>query len=108
MKLLEYQGKELFGEYDIAIPKSYVAKNQSELSQIADKLKFPIVLKSQLTVGGRGKAGAILKCTEREELEPMFIKLMNKEVKGERPKGILIEEAVEINKELYLSLFLNR
>jgi len=108
MKLLEYQGKELFTEYDIAIPKSYLAKNQSELSQIADKLRFPVVLKSQLTVGGRGKAGAILKCTKKEELEPEFIKLINKEVKGERPKAILIEEAVDIDKELYLSLFLNR
>ena len=61
MKLLEYQGKELFTEYDIAVPKSYLVRNQPELSQIEDKLQFPVVLKSQLTVGGRGKAGAILK-----------------------------------------------
>jgi len=108
MKLLEYQGKELFAEYDIAIPKSYLAKNHSELSQVADKLKFPVVLKSQLTVGGRGKAGAILKCMKKEELEPKFTELLNKEVKGEYPSVILIEEAVDIDKELYLSLFLNR
>jgi succinyl-CoA synthetase beta subunit len=108
MKLLEYQGKELFAEYDIAIPKSYLAKNQFELSQIADKLKFPVVLKSQLTVGGRGKAGAILKCTKKQELESKFTELLNKDVKGERPKVILIEEAVDIDEELYLSLFLNR
>jgi succinyl-CoA synthetase beta subunit len=108
MKLLEYQGKELFAEYDIAIPKSYLAKNHSELSQVADKLKFPVVLKSQLTVGGRGKAGAILKCMKKEELEPKFTELLNKEVKGEYPSVILIEEAIDIDKELYLSLFLNR
>jgi succinyl-CoA synthetase beta subunit len=108
MKLLEYQGKELFTEYDIAIPKSYLAKNQSELNQIADKLEFPVVLKSQLTVGGRGKAGAILKCMSKEDLVPKFAELLNKEVKGEHPKIILIEEAVDIDKELYLSLFLNR
>jgi Succinyl-CoA synthetase, beta subunit len=108
MKLLEYQGKELFTEYDIAIPKSYLAKNHSELSQVADNLKFPVVLKSQLTVGGRGKAGAILKCMKKEELEPRFTELLNKEVKGEYPSVILIEEAVDIDKELYLSLFLNR
>jgi succinyl-CoA synthetase beta subunit len=108
MKLLEYQGKELFTEYDIAIPKSYLAKNHSELSQVADNLKFPVVLKSQLTVGGRGKAGAILKCMKKEELEPKFTELLNKEVKGEYPSVILIEEAVDIDKELYLSLFLNR
>ena len=108
MKLLEYQGKELFTEYDIAIPKSYLAKNQSELNQIVNKLEFPVVLKSQLTVGGRGKAGAILKCMRKEDLVPKFAELLNKEVKGELPKIILIEEAVDIDKELYLSLFLNR
>ena len=108
MKLLEYQGKELFAEYDIAIPKSYLAKNHSELSQVADKLKFPVVLKSQLTVGGRGKASAILNCMKKEKLEPKFTELLNKEVKGEYPSVILIEEAVDIDKELYLSLFLNR
>ena len=52
MKLLEYQGKELFTEYDIAVPKSYLARNQSELNQIKDKLEYPVVLKSQLTTGG--------------------------------------------------------
>ena len=108
MKLLEYQGKELFTEYGIVIPKSYLAKNQSELNQIAAKLEFPVVLKSQLTVGGRGKAGAILKCMRKEDLVPKFAELLNKEVKGELPKIILIEEAVDIDKELYLSLFLNR
>ncbi|MGI0033858.1 MAG: ATP-grasp domain-containing protein, partial [Nitrososphaeraceae archaeon] len=108
MKLLEYQGKELFTEYDIAIPKSYLAKNQSELNQIVNKLEFPVVLKSQLTVGGRGKAGAILKCMRKEDLVPKFVELLNKEVKGELPKIILIEEAVDIDEELYLSLFLNR
>lgn len=108
MKLLEYQGKELFTEYDIAVPKSYLVENQPELSQIEDKLQFPVVLKSQLTVGGRGKAGAILKCMKMEELAPKFTELMNKEVKGELPKVILIEEAVDIDKELYFSLFLNR
>ena len=108
MKLLEYQGKELFTEYDIAVPKSYLVENQPELSQIEDKLQFPVVLKSQLTVGGRGKAGAILKCMKMEELAPKFTELMNKEVKGELPKVILIEEAVDIHKELYFSLFLNR
>jgi succinyl-CoA synthetase beta subunit len=90
MKLLEYQGKELFAEYDIAVPKSYLARNQSELSHITDKLQFPVVLKSQLTVGGRGKAGAILKCTKMEELVPKFTELMKKEVKGELPEVILI------------------
>ncbi len=67
-----------------------------------------MVLKSQLTVGGRGKAGAILKCKNASELLPKFDDLINKEVKGELPRGILVEEVVDIKNELYLSFFLNR
>ena len=69
---------------------------------------YPFVLKSQLTVGGRGKAGAIQKCKEPSEFESKFNDLLNKEVKGELPRGILLEKMVDISKELYLSIFLNR
>ena len=65
-------------------------------------------MKSQLTVGGRGKAGAIQKCREPSELGPKFNDILNKEVKGELPRGILLEKMVDISKELYLSIFLNR
>lgn len=108
MRLLEYQGKELFDQYGIRIPKSYLAKTLAEAREGAKKIGFPLVLKSQLTVGGRGKAGAILKCKTPEELEPKFTELVYKEVKGELPRGILLEEMAPIKQELYLSLFLNR
>ncbi|HET8794100.1 MAG TPA: succinate--CoA ligase subunit beta, partial [Nitrososphaeraceae archaeon] len=68
----------------------------------------PFVLKSQLTVGGRGKAGAILKCKTENELVEKFNELINKEVKGEKPRSILLEEMANIKKEFYLSIFLNR
>jgi succinyl-CoA synthetase beta subunit len=108
MRLLEYQGKELFDQYGIRIPRSYLANNMGEAREGAKKLGYPFVLKSQLTVGGRGKAGAILKCRTEAELEPKFTELLHKEVKGELPRGILLEEMADIKKELYLSLFLNR
>ena len=108
MRLLEYQGKELFDQYGIRIPRSHLANTLDEAKEGAKKLGYPIVLKSQLTVGGRGKAGAILKCKSEEELAPKFNELVHKEVKGELPRGILLEEMADIRKELYLSLFLNR
>jgi succinyl-CoA synthetase beta subunit len=108
MKLLEYQGKELFKYYGINVPTSYLAKNIEEAKQGAQKIGFPFVLKSQLTVGGRGKAGAILKCNNEKELVTKFDELINKEVKGEKPKTILLEEMADIKREFYLSLFLNR
>ncbi|HJS64468.1 MAG TPA: ATP-grasp domain-containing protein [Nitrososphaeraceae archaeon] len=108
MKLLEYQGKEIFSSYSIKIPKSRLARNVYEAIEAAKDIGFPLVLKSQLTVGGRGKAGAILKCKTEEEIKQKFQELMKKEVKGELPKSILLEEMADIRKEFYLSFFLNR
>ena len=85
-----------------------LVNSRDEAIQAATKLGYPVVLKSQLTVGGRGKAGAILKCKNASELLPKFDDLINKEVKGELPRGILVEEVVDIKNELYLSFFLNR
>ncbi|HEX6646679.1 MAG TPA: ATP-grasp domain-containing protein [Nitrososphaeraceae archaeon] len=108
MKLLEYQGKELFNSYGIKVPISFLAKNLEQAKKGSKRIGFPLVLKSQLTVGGRGKAGAILICKNEKELEEKFHELLNKEVKGEKPKTILLEEMANIKREFYLSFFLNR
>jgi succinyl-CoA synthetase beta subunit len=108
MRLLEYQGKELFNQFGITTPMSFLASNINDAKKGAQYLGYPFVLKSQLTVGGRGKAGAIQKCKEPSEFESKFNELLNKEVKGELPRGILLEKMVDISKELYLSIFLNR
>src|SRR5919202_395019 len=108
MMLLQYQGKELFNEYGIRIPRAYLVGNIEQAKQAAEKLGYPCILKSQLSVGGRGKAGAILKCNTKPELGPIYNEVMNKEVKGELPTHVLIEEIVAMRGELYLSLFLNR
>jgi len=108
MRLLEFQGKELFYKYGISVPEGCLVNSRDEAMQASAKLGYPLVLKSQLTVGGRGKAGAILKCTNDSELLPKFDVLINKEVKGELPRGILVEKVVAIKSELYLSFFLNR
>jgi succinyl-CoA synthetase beta subunit len=108
MRLLEYQGKELFDEFGIRVPRSHLAHTIQDAREGGKKLGYPLVIKSQLTVGGRGKAGAILKCKGEAELESNFNELLHKEVKGELPRGILVEEMADIKRELYLSLFLNR
>lgn len=108
MRLLEYQGKELFRQYDIPTPKSTLATSLAEARELSSKLEFPVVLKSQVASGGRGKAGAIVKCKTPGEVITNFERLMNKEVKGELPRSILFEQTVNVRKELYISLFLNR
>jgi succinyl-CoA synthetase beta subunit len=108
MRLLEYQGKELFRQYDIPTPKSTLATSLDEARELSSKLEFPVVLKPQVASGGRGKAGAIVKCKTPGEVITNFERLMNKEVKGELPRSILFEQTVNVRKELYISLFLNR
>ena len=108
MRLIEYQGKELFDQYGIRIPKGYLANTIDEAQQAAIDIGYPFMLKSQLTVGGRGKAGAILRCNSEKELKSKFYELFDKDVKGEKSRGVLLEEMVDMTKELYLSLFLNR
>jgi succinyl-CoA synthetase beta subunit len=109
MRLLEYQGKELFREFGIPTPKSRLTSTVDEARALLRKeLKFPIVLKSQVPVGGRGKAGAIVKCRNLGEVENKFNDLIYKKIDGETPRGILLEEVIDTSKELYVSLFLNR
>jgi succinyl-CoA synthetase beta subunit len=108
MRLLEYQGKELFLQYQIPIPKSYLANSLREAKELSSKFEFPLILKSQVAAGGRGKAGAIVKCRTQVDVVAKFPELMNKEIKGELPRSILLEQGVHIEQELYISIFLNR
>lgn len=108
MRLLEYQAKSLFNQYGIPVPKSYVANNFDEVKQSAEKLGFPLVLKAQLQVGGRGKAGVIKICKKPEELKPLYDDLTSKTVQGEKVKTLLLEQFAEHTNELYLSIYLNR
>ncbi|MEM2760460.1 MAG: ATP-grasp domain-containing protein [Nitrososphaerales archaeon] len=108
MRLLEYQAKSLFKEYSIPVPQNYVANTFDEVKKAAIYLGFPLVLKAQLQVGGRGKAGVIKACKSPEELKPLYDELTSKVVQGERVKTLLVEQFAEHTNELYLSIYLNR
>ncbi len=100
MRLLEYQAKELFTEYGIKVPKGFTSKNIEQGRKDAKELGFPFVIKSQVPVGGRGKAGAIQKCHNQDEFELKYPQILEMSVKGEKTRAILLEKMAEINKEL--------
>src|SRR5574340_868390 len=108
MRLLEYQAKEWFAGYTITTPQGLTSKDIEQGKKDAARLGFPFVIKAQMAVGGRGKAGAIQKCHNSDEFELKYPDIMQKVVKGEKTKAILLEKMADIKKELYLSLFLNR
>ncbi|MBW3022364.1 succinate--CoA ligase subunit beta, partial [Candidatus Woesearchaeota archaeon] len=101
MKLKEYQGKELFRRYGIKTPEGYV------VSSVDDVKEQPGVVKVQVLVGGRGKAGGI-KVANADNIKDICQELLNMEIKGLKVKELLIEEKINIEKELYLSITVNR
>ena len=101
MKLFEYQAKEVFAKYGLEIPPSRPALNAEEAKTAAAALQCPVVLKSQVLKGGRGKAGLIQLVNSPEEAAEKAQQLFDS------PHGVrrlLIEKAVDIESEIYLSL----
>ena len=108
MRLLEFQAKELFREFGIKIPPSKASKDIEQGRKDAKELGYPFVIKIQVPVGGRGKAGGIQKCNSDDEFELKYPQVLEMTIKGEKARAILLEKMADIKKELYLSLFLNR
>jgi len=108
MRLLEFQAKELFKEYGIPTPSSKASKDVEQGRSDAEELGFPFVIKIQVPVGGRGKAGGIQKCHNMDEFDIKYPQVLDMEIRGERARAVLLEKMADIKKELYLSLFLNR
>lgn len=107
MKLKEYIGKELFRKYGINVPNGVLIKSIDELKR-ADEIKSrTLVVKAQVLAGGRGKAGGI-KLAERTELNRVVSEMLGSRIKGEKVNEVLVEEKLEIEKELYLSFVINR
>ena len=104
MKLYEYQGKELFDKYGILVPNGKLVKNKKDISD----LNFPCVLKAQVPIGGRGKAGGIKSANDVKEAEEKLSQILGMDIKGFKVTKILAEEKVDIKKELYLSIALDR
>jgi len=104
MKLHEYQSKLIFSKCQIPVPKGRVATTSSEAKQIAEELGGRVVIKSQVLVGGRGKAGGIRLAKSAEESEDLAAHILSMEIKGLPVRKILVEEAVNIESEIYLSI----
>ena len=107
MDLFEYQGKSLYQNYDISHPKSSLVKDLRELEEVSG-LSYPLVVKAQVQVGGRGKAGGIKVANSEEELDKIANEIYGMDIKGHKVEILLIEEASEILEEYYISFTLDR
>ena len=107
MNLFEYQGKRLYKDFSIPTPKSIFISNISEINE-DHELNYPVVVKAQVQVGGRGKAGGIKVANSFEELVKFSNEILGMDIKGHLVESLLIEEASTILEEYYISFTLDR
>ncbi len=108
MKIHEYQAKEIFEQYNIPTPRGKVASSADEVYQIAKEIGKKVVVKAQVHVGGRGKAGGVKLADSPEQAKDAANKILGMDIKGLTVKKVLVVEAVDIKKELYVGLILDR
>lgn len=104
MKLHEYQSKQLFAQRGIPIPRGRVATTAQQARDIAIELGGHIVIKSQVLVGGRGKAGGIKLARNPQEAEDLAAQILAMTIKGLPVRKVLVDEAADIKKEIYLGI----
>jgi len=108
MRLHEYQAKQIFSEHGIPVAKGELATSVDDVRRIAEKLGGKVVLKSQVLVGGRGKAGGIKLANSAEEAEELAKELFGKVIKGHLVSKVYVEEQLAIDREMYVGFTLDR
>lgn len=108
MRLYEFEGKELFRKFKIPVSDGRIAHTPDEVYKIVSELKYPVVLKSQVLTGGRGKAGGIKTADGANEARTVAEQLFKLKIKGFPVETILIEPKLEITQEYYLGVTIDR
>ncbi len=108
MDLFEYQGKQYFARYDIAVSAGGVALTVDEAVAQAERAKYPVVIKAQVQVGGRGKAGGIKLANNVDEVRLHAKNILGMNIKGHIVKRVWVEHASDIAEEYYASFTLDR
>ena len=108
MKLHEYQAKALFREAGIPCPADRMVATAADAAAAAEEFGLPVVIKAQVHVGGRGKAGGVKVIGDAAEIVPVAQKILGLTIKDLPVRKIMVTPAVNIEKEVYLSILLDR
>ncbi len=104
MRLHEYQSKQIFAQNGIPIPRGRVAATAATAKEIAEELGGRVVVKAQVLVGGRGKAGGIRLARTPAEAEELATQVLGMQIKGLPVRRVLVDEAAAIRSEIYLAV----
>ena len=108
MDLFEYQGKELLRKFEVPVPEGRVASTPDEAAEAAERLGGKVVVKAQVQVGGRGKAGGIKLAGSPGDARAVAGGILGMDIKGHTVKRVLVERACDIRSEYYVSFLLDR
>jgi len=115
MKIHEYQGKELLRRYDVKVPRGRVARSVEDVEAAVGELGLPVVVKAQIHAGGRGKGGGVKIAKSPDEAEQFARQILGMTLvthqtgpEGRKVGRVLIEEGLQIERELYLSIVIDR
>jgi succinyl-CoA synthetase beta subunit len=108
MDLLEYQGKQLFRKHGVPTPEGRHAASVGEAVEAAEELGYPVVVKAQVQIGGRGKAGGIKLANDRSEAETHAEAILGMDIRGFTVHEVYVEKASEIDEEYYAAIVFDR
>ncbi|HCC30912.1 MAG TPA: succinate--CoA ligase subunit beta, partial [Marinilabiliales bacterium] len=108
MKIHEYQAKEIFAAYQIPVQEQVVCTTVEQVGKAYDSMNHPVVVKAQVLVGGRGKAGGIKYCTSKEKAVDAAKNILGMDIKGLTVETVLVCKAVDIANEYYVGLINDR
>ncbi|HEY1358441.1 MAG TPA: ADP-forming succinate--CoA ligase subunit beta [Thermoleophilaceae bacterium] len=108
MDLLEYQGKLLFKKHDVPVPDGRHAATVQEAVEAAEELGYPVVIKAQVQIGGRGKAGGIKLAEDRKEAEENAEAILGMDIRGLTVHELYVEQASDIAEEYYAAIVFDR
>src|SRR5213596_2862286 len=108
MDLLEYQGKQLFRAHGVSVPEGRPAASVEEAVEAAEELGYPVVIKAQVMIGGRGKAGGIKLAADRSQAEEHAGAILGMDIRGLTVHELYVERASDIAEEYYAAILLDR
>ena len=108
MDLFEYQGKQYFARYGIPVSPGGLAVTPDEAVELAERVGYPVVVKAQVQVGGRGKAGGIKLAANADEAHAYASSILGMDIKGHTVRRLWVEHASDIAREYYASFTLDR
>ena len=108
MDLLEYQGKQLFARHGLKVSDGEAAQTVEQAVQAAERLGYPVVLKAQVLIGGRGKAGGVKLAANEAEVRQHAAHILGMDIRGHVVRTLWVERASDIASEYYASVLLDR